>query len=148
MQIAVVGALSRTLCRAAGVDADAFPTLRDASGRAWDLLALSRSAVPPRFSGALSARSLILPGDCCASLALCTGARQVVDYGLSPRDTLTISSLTGTERLFCLQRSIVALNGVLLEPQELPFSSALAVFSDEDALLIACLRLLCDPAPQ
>ncbi len=142
MDIAVVGPNAPSLCAAAGLGALAFFTLSDATERAWDLLALVRPAVGAPFPQGLRARSLLLPGDSDASFALLLRAPQVVTYGLSPRDTLTLSSLAGAERLLCLQRSLLTLGGTLLEPQEFPLSSALNALPDEHALLVAGLRLL------
>ena len=142
MDIAIVGADAPGLCRMAEIGARAFSALADASGRTWDLLALTRDASRKPFSGAISARSLLLPGDSDPSFAVRTGALQVVGYGFSPRDTLTLSSFAGTERLLCLQRSLLTTGGVLLEPQELPLSPALSALGEEQALFIAGLRLL------
>ena len=143
MEIAVVGARARTLCDAAGVpDARAFTTLAQADGHAWDLLALPADAARAPFSGAPRARSLLLPGDSAPSLAAGAQALQIVGYGFSPRDTLTLSSFAGRERLLCLQRSLLTLSGALLEPQELPLPETLSALREEDALFIAGLRLL------
>lgn len=143
MRIGIVGADARALCRAAGVGAEALPSLRAASGGLWELLALTPDAAREPSDDALRALTLLLPGDSAPALALDAGARQVVSYGFSPRDTLTLSSLAGTERLLCLQRSVVTVDGALLEPQELPLPAALCRFSGEAALLAAGLRLLC-----
>ena len=142
MDIAVVGAKAQALCRAAEIDACAFPALADAAGRAWDLLALARNAVKTPLPGGVRTRNLLLPGDSDPSLAQGMGALQIVGYGLSPRDTLTLSSVTGAGRLLCLQRSLLTMDGALLEPQELPLSPALSALSEDDALLVAGLRLL------
>ena len=144
MRIAVVGADADALCRASRVGASALPTLRAARGRAWDLLALTRGAAADAPSGgALAARILLLPGDSAPSLAADALALQTVGYGLSPRDTLTLSSLAAPERLLCLQRSVLTVDGALLEPQELPLSPEFSTLADEAALLAAGLRLLC-----
>ena len=142
MDIAIVGKNAQTLCRSAGVKANAFSSLKEVTGRAWDLLALTRDAADTPFAGTLASYDLLLPGDSDPSLALRLGAVQVVGYGFSPRCTLTLSSVTGAERLLCLQRSLLALDGALLEPQELPLSPALSALSGEDALLVAGIRLL------
>ena len=144
MEIAVVGAQARTLCQAAGVSgARSFSTLAQADGRTWDLLALSADAIRESFSGRLRARSLLLPGDSAPSLAAGARAAQIIGYGFSPRDTLTLSSFAGKERLLCLQRGLLTLGGALLEPQEMPLPEALSALREEDALFIAGLRLLC-----
>ena len=142
MDIAVVGADAQTLCRTAEIDARPFPALADAAGRAWDLVALTRDAAKKPFLGDIRARNLLLPGDSDPSFAQGMGSLQVIGYGFSPRDTLTLSSVTGAERLLCLQRSLLTADGALLEPQELPLSPALSALSEEDALLVAGLRLL------
>ncbi len=147
MEIAVVGAAGRALCLAAGLNAAVFPTLDQVSGRRWDLLALCRDAARTPFCGSVPARNLLLPGDSDPSFALCTGAMQVVGYGFSPRDTLTLSCVTGTERLLCLQRSVITALGTVLEPQELPLTGSLSALDGEDALLAAGARLLSSGAP-
>ena len=147
MEIAVVGAQAQTLCRAAGVSGvRSFPTLAQAEGHAWDLLALSADAAHTPCSGAPRTRTLLLPGDSTPSLAAGAQALQIVGYGFSPRDTLTLSSFAGRERLLCLQRALLTLSGMLLEPQELPLPEALSTLREEDALLIAGLCLLCGSA--
>lgn len=144
MEIAAVGARARALCDAAGVSgARSFSTLAQVDERAWDLLALPADAAREPFAGGLRARSLLLPGDSAPSLAAGAQALQIIGYGFSPRDTLTLSSFAGKERLLCLQRGLLTLGGTLLEPQELPLPEALSALREEDALFIAGLRLLC-----
>ena len=146
MDIAVAGADARALCRRAGAGARPFRTLAEAAGRRWDLLALARDAARPPCPGGLRARTLLLPGDSAPALAQGAQALQVVGYGFSPRDTLTLSSFAGEGRLLCLQRSLLTLGGEVLEPQELPLPPALASLSGEYALLVAGLRLLSSSA--
>ncbi len=141
MRLAVVGTDGRALCRAADTEAAVFPTLRAAAGRSWELLALTRHAAMTHCALAPRVKTLLLPGDC--SPALARYAKQVVGYGFSPRDTLTLSSAARGTRMLCLQRSVITLGGRLIEPQELPLPPELAPLSDEDAMLAALLRLLC-----
>ena len=58
---------------------------------------------------------LLLPGDCGANGFR---AETVVTYGLSPRDSITFSSLR--EPVLCVQRALPLLRGGVLEPQEFP----------------------------
>ncbi len=144
MEIAVIGTQARALCQIAEIeDAQAFSALAEADGRAWDLLALCRDAVCVPPPAALRMKIALLPGDSETSLAAALHAAQLVGYGFSPRDTLTLSSVTGAERLLCLQRGLLTLGGALLEPQEFPLSGILSALCAEDALLAAGLRLLC-----
>lgn len=142
MEIAIVGADAERLREAAAVHAFAFASLAALPTRSWRLLALAPDAlgVIPR---GLCADSVLLPGDSdpAAASALCAG--QIIGYGFSPRDTLTLSSFASAERLLCLQRSLLSLDGTLLEPQELPLPPALAALPEEYALLAAGVRLLC-----
>lgn len=141
MEIALVGANARELCREYCPNALPFRTLAEASGRSWTLLALSRGAAGEN-AAFFCTRDLLLPGDSNPAFAQAARARQIIGYGFSPRDTLTLSSVTGSERLLCLQRSLLTANGTLLEPQELPLPPELYALPSEDALLLAGLRLL------
>ena len=64
---------------------------------------------------AVTAGILLLPGDCPRSDLR---AGTVVTYGLSPRDSITLSSLR--EPVLCVQRTLPLLCGGVLEPQEFP----------------------------
>ena len=84
--------------------------LRDAGSvcqKRWDLLTLTPMgcALLPE-PAAVTAEILLLPGDCPRSDLR---AGTVVTYGLSPRDSITLSSLR--EPVLC---------GGVLEPQEFP----------------------------
>lgn len=144
MEIAIVGAEARALCQRLGGGARAFSALGEAAGHEWDILALTRSALVTLPSAALRARSLLLPGDSGASFTRAIRAFQVVGFGFSPRDTLTLSSLAGKERMLCVQRSILTPDGTLIEPQETPIGAEFASLGEEQALLLAGIRLLCD----
>lgn len=72
-------------------------------------------AGPPPAPG--PCRALLLPGEL-APWAGGIPAGWVVSYGLSPRDTLTFSSLSPP--CLALQRELVTLDGTCREPQELP----------------------------
>lgn len=85
------------------------------SGREWDFLALT--PVGCRMLRNLRIRSevLLIPGD---ALHTDFQAETVITYGLSPRDSLTFSSLT--EPVLCVQRKLPLFHGGSLEPQEFP----------------------------
>lgn len=82
----------------------------------WDLLTLTPMgcALLPE-PAAVTAGILLLPGDCPRSDLR---AGTVVTYGLSPRDSITLSSLR--EPVLCVQRALPLLRGGVLEPQEFP----------------------------
>ena len=71
--------------------------------------------VPP----GLTCRALLLPGRL-GPLAGDLEAGWVVSYGLTPRDSLTLSSLGQDGLCLALQREVVTLAGRSLEPQETP----------------------------
>ena len=141
MEIAVVGERSKELCMLAGHGTTPFSSLPEASGKKWDLIALSRRC-GDKSSAGLSARCLLLPGDNATPSAVSIPAQQLVIYGFSPRNTITLSSFNGSGRLLCLQRSVITLDGTLLEPQEFPLSEFFSGLSDEDSLLLGGLLLL------
>ncbi len=143
MDIAIVGAKAGATCRFISVKVNCFPTLADTVAQQWSLLAIAPDAALDAVPRGLRADSVLLPGDSAPRFALPLFAGQLVSYGFSPRDTLTLSSFTGSERLLCLQRGILTLGGLPLEPQELPLPPALAALDEEAALFAAGVRLLC-----
>lgn len=89
--------------------------LGPAGGQAPLVVAGPGAALPP---GPVVCRILLLPGPL-AHQAGPVQAGWVVSYGLSRRDTLTLSSLAPRPCL-TLQRELVTLTGTCLEAQELP----------------------------
>ena len=142
MDIAVVGADAENVCRAAGSAACFFSSLSQTPERPWKLLALARDALQASKSDCPPAQNILLPGDSNLSFVCTCRAAQVMGYGFSPRDTLTLSSVTGAEPLLCLQRRIVTIDGFILEPQEIPLPPSLAALNGDQALFAAGLWLL------
>ena len=100
--------------------------LRDAGSvcqKRWDLLTLTPMgcALLPE-PAAVTAEILLLPGDCPRSDLR---AGTVVTYGLSPRDSITLSSLR--EPVLCVQRALPLACGGVLEPQEFPMPGVSAL---------------------
>ena len=87
-------------------------------GRAWELLVLTPEGCRQLGEGPVRCRELLMPGDCPPALLQNVEAKTVVAYGLSPRDSLTFSSLT--EPVLCIQRALPRPDGAVIEPQELP----------------------------
>ena len=81
----------------------------------WDFLALTPLGCRMLAGQAVTAAVLLLPGDCGANGFR---AETVVTYGLSPRDSITFSSLR--EPVLCVQRALPLACGGVLEPQEFP----------------------------
>lgn len=79
-------------------------------GDFWDLLVLTPDAC--RSALRAQCRLLLVPGDA-PDVLRSVHAASVVSYGLSLRDTLTLSSLT--QPVLCLQRAVPP-----LEPLEIP----------------------------
>ena len=85
--------------------------------RYWPLLVLTRRGCGALGGTAALCRVLLVPGDCAALLG-CVTAETVVTYGLSHRDSLTLSSLA--EPVLCVQRRLPRPDGCVVEPQEFP----------------------------
>ena len=98
--------------------ADLCPAGSLAPGEILDLLVVSPDLgrevprVPP-------CRAMLVPGRL-SHLAGEVSAAWAVSFGLSPRDTLTLSSLGEETILLALQREIISLAGDRLDPQEFP----------------------------
>lgn len=84
----------------------------------WPLLALTPGgcrALAEGAAGTIVCRLLLAPGDI---LPAQVRAETVATYGLSPRDSLTLSSLT--EPVLCVQRALPRLDGTAVDAQEFP----------------------------
>lgn len=97
--------------------------------------------------GPLRCRILLLPGPL-APQAGQVQAGWVVSYGLSRRDSLTLSSLSPRHPCLALQRELVTLTGRCLEPQELPLPPWPAGLSPHLLLAWAGTCLLADLPPE
>ena len=109
----------------------------DLTGRIWDLLALTRQGRESLGQADAACRILLAPGDGPPPLF----AETVITYGLSPRDSLTLSSLT--EPVLCVQRSLPRPDGAVIEPQEVPLPDLPG--PPEPLLPLLGLRLLLMP---
>ena len=105
--------------------------------RCWPLLVLTRQGCEALGETAALCRVLLVPGDCAAPLAH-IAAETVVTYGLSPRDSLTLSSLA--EPVLCVQRQMPRPDGGLVEPQDFPLPDLPG--PAEELLPLLGLRLL------
>lgn len=98
--------------------ADLCPAGSLAAGEVLDLLVVSPDwtgedrRVPP-------CRAMLIPGRL-AHLAEGLTASWAVSFGLSPKDTLTLSSMGEETIHLALQREIVTLTGQRQDPQEFP----------------------------
>lgn len=93
------------------LQADTAETL---TRRTWEILALAGEGGVRRE---ITCRVALVPGSGCGAL---TGlrAQTLVTWGLSSRDSLTLSSLS--EPVLCVQRALLRPDGGVVEPQELP----------------------------
>ncbi len=107
--------------------------------RRWDLLALTAAGCRRLADRHLTARVLLLPGDCAPGRFQ---ADRVVTYGLSPRDSITLSSLA--QPVLCVQRTLPLVWGGELEPQEFPMPTGETA---ERLLPWAAARLLWTGSP-
>ena len=143
MKLALAGAEAAALAPRVPLPCRVFPDLSRVPEERWQLLALTPAAAAGVSAASLRAQTLLLPGGCGGALLSSLSARQVVGYGLSRRDTLTLSSLGGESALLCVQRRFAPLRGAPVEPQELALPRSLATLPGEEALLLAGIRLLC-----
>ena len=72
-------------------------------------------------------------------------ASRVVSYGFSPRDSITLSSMSEEKIVLTIQRELFNLNGSILERQEIPIKN---IGSPMDSLVIASAFLLLGTSPE
>ena len=84
------------------------------AGQKLEILALAEES--RGFRGVMC-RVALVPGNGGGDLSGLR-AETVVTWGLSPRDSLTLSSLS--EPVLCVQRALLRPDGGVVEPQELP----------------------------
>lgn len=110
---------------------------RDLTLRRWGILALAggKAALPDRAECGI----LLVSGDRAEAVLARVRAETVVTYGLSHRDSLTLSSIS--EPVVCVQRALPRPDGGTVEPQEFPLPAGLP--APAEALLpLLGLRLL------
>ena len=116
--------------------ADLCPAGSLAAGEILDLLVVS-----PDWTGenrsVSPCRAMLIPGRL-AHLAEGLTASWAVSFGLSPKDTLTLSSMGEETIHLALQREIVTLTGQRQDPQEFPLDR-----QDHTALcqILACVGI-------
>lgn len=118
-------------------------TVRALTEKRWELLALSaegcrRIASTPEAVCACG--TVLLPSEWTALTVRQIRAERVVSCGLSPRDSLTLSSIGDQNAVVCVQRALLRPDGAQVEPQELPVSRPGG--SAEDLLAVIGLGLL------
>lgn len=90
---------------------------RCASGKHPALLVVSPRAAARGIPVPRQCRTVLLPGGMGGVLPRAASA---VSYGVSPRDSLTISSREGNTLWAALQREVVTVTGQVVERQEFP----------------------------
>lgn len=90
-------------------------TVQELKETNWEILAFAGGGggIPRE----VVCRVALVPGNACGDLAGLQ-AEAVVTWGLSPRDSLTLSSLS--DPVLCVQRALPRPDGGVVEPQELP----------------------------
>ena len=92
--------------------------VEELSEQRWGTLLLPPGTVQAIQTASVSCACLLVEGGCPVELLASVETGHVVTYGMSPRDSLTLSSLQ--EPVLCVQRSLIRPDGVAIEPQELP----------------------------
>lgn len=90
----------------------------DVRKRQWGTLVLTPKGCGALYGAELSCGLLLIPGNCPPERLPRPLTGRAASYGLSPRDTLTFSSLQ--EPVLCVQRTLTAPDGGIVEPQEIP----------------------------
>ena len=110
------------------------------------LLVVSPEAVRQGCRLPAACRTVLLPGDA-SRLLPGLRAASAVSYGVSPRDSLTISSREGGRLWAALQRELVTVDGQVVERQEFPLAVSEAQ-QELPALAVAGALLLLGVPPE
>ncbi len=104
----------------------------------WGTLLMPPGTVRAIQAVAVSCKCLLVKGTCRPELLASVRTMHIVTYGMSPRDSLTLSSLR--EPVLCVQRSLQRPDGAVIEPQDLPVGEL--PLPPEQMLPLLGLRLL------
>lgn len=110
------------------------------------LLVVAPEVCLPAAWGELMCGTVLLPGNAAFQLGTLQ-ARSAVSYGLSGRDTITLSSAAGRRLWVAVQRELVRMDGTVLERQELPIRVPDGV-NELHALALAGAMLLLGAQPE
>lgn len=117
-----------------------FGTGMDAGDRPG-LLILSPRVHRLQWEGTLHCTTVLLPGSA-GSLLSHIKASSAVSYGMSGRDSVTLSSRVGQRLCVSLQRELVRLDGVVLERQEIITQASRNLGTMHALALVASLLIL------
>ena len=104
------------------------------------VLSADFTAKPP--SADLSCRALLLSGDVQGALVLQIASQWAVSFGLSVKDSITVSSVAPDTAVLALQRELVTLEHQVLEQQEIPLAVPQGTSAAGMMALTGCLLLL------
>ena len=114
-------------------------TAKEVTAKEWPILALTAVGCQSVLEKQLRCGTLLVPGELSTVLLPRIQAKTVIACGLSPRDSLTLSSLRETPVL-CVQRILPRPDGRLVEPQEILLSDLPG--DAEELLPLLGIRLL------
>ena len=107
----------------------------------YDLFVVAHRGLAHRSdSPEICCRALLVPGNIPGQTIAGIQSKWVVSYGLSGKDSITVSSLEKDTAVLALQRELMTLGGEVIERQELPVR--LPAGSDSEEIMAACGSLL------
>ena len=139
-RIGIYGAGAELLCRRlqqAGVLAQAADSR--AQAMQWELLLLTEARPLP---GTWVCRTLLLP----EGAPVPCGTQQLISYGLSAKNSITLSSMEPQQELLCVQRALLRPDGSWVEPCDRPL--AFPQLSTMQRLGLTGLLLLLEVSPE
>lgn len=113
-------------------------TLSDAGG-ACNLLILAQ---PQQHMPPTTCDALLVSSDICPETIATIHTKWAVSFGLSGKDSITVSSLDQSVAVLALQREIVTLSGTILERQEFPVIVPPGIHTSDMMAALGCLLML------
>lgn len=115
----------------------------DSFSGAYDLFVVAHSGLERLSSPPdICCRALLVPGNVPGQTIAGIRSKWVVSYGLSGKDSITMSSLEKNAAVLALQRELMTLQDEVIERQELPIHLPVGRDSEESMAAYGSLLLL------
>lgn len=116
----------------------------DGLGKNYNFIAISPEVAESEcwdVEGISRCKMLLVPGKYAAKAANVIDSSCVVSYGLSDRDSITLSSIEDSRAVLAIQRELVTLKEKVLDRQEIPVGSR-KISPEHLMALCGCLLIL------
>lgn len=90
----------------------------------------------------VSCAILLVPGRCATRAVKLLSPECIIDYGMSGRDTITLSSIEEKKAVVALQRELITIEKTVLERQEIPIEFSRALLPEQLMVIAGSLLIM------